>query len=84
MRTAKVVSISLPPEMEEEVQQLAQEEHRTVSELFREAMRQYATRKLLQSARKQGRAGMKKKGLKPSDLTRMIKEDRRARMGSGK
>jgi CopG family transcriptional regulator / antitoxin EndoAI len=77
MRTAKVVSISLPPDMEKEVQELAKEEHRTISELFREAMRQYTTRKLLQSARKQGRAQAKKKGIKPSDVLRIIKEDRR-------
>ncbi len=79
MRTAKVVSISLPPEMEEEVQQLAQEEHRTIPELFREAMRQYTTRKLLESMRREVRARMKKKGLRPSDITRLIKEGRRAR-----
>lgn len=79
MRTAKVISISLPPEMEEEVQELARDEHRTVSELFREAMRQYATQRFSRSARKSGRAYMKRTGMKPSDLNRMIKEDRRRR-----
>lgn len=41
MRTAKVISLSLPPDMEKEVQKVAKEEHRTISELLREAFRQY-------------------------------------------
>jgi len=79
MRTAKVISISLPPEMEEEVQELARGEHRTVSELFREAIRQYATQKFLKSTRKTGRAHMRKTGITPADIPKMIKEDRRRR-----
>ena len=82
MRTAKVISISLPPEMEEEIQELARSERRTISELFREAIRQYATQKLLYVARKRGRAHMKKTSMKPDDITRMIKEDRRKRYAS--
>ena len=77
MRTAKVISISLPPGMEEEIQALAKEEHRTISELFREAMRHYADYRFLQGTQKRGRAFMKKKGMKPSNITKMIKEDRR-------
>jgi len=79
MRTAKVISISLPPEMEEEVQQLARGEHRTISELFREAIRQYATQKFLKSARKSGRAHMRKTGMKPADISQLIKKDRSTR-----
>jgi predicted DNA-binding protein len=41
MRTAKTVSITLPPDMLEKAQELAQREHRTMSELFREALRRY-------------------------------------------
>lgn len=77
MRTAKVISISLPPEMEKEIQELARDERRTISELFREAIRQYATQKVLLSARKAGRAYMRKAGVRPVDITRMIKDDRR-------
>lgn len=39
MRTAKTVSITLPPELL--VRALAHSEHRTMSELFREALRRY-------------------------------------------
>jgi metal-responsive CopG/Arc/MetJ family transcriptional regulator len=37
VRSAKNVSITLPPELLVEAQELATREHRTMSELFREA-----------------------------------------------
>ena len=41
MRTAKTISITLPPDLLVKAQELAQREHRTISELFREALRRY-------------------------------------------
>ncbi len=41
MRIAKTVSITLPPDLLAKAQELAQREHRTMSELFREALRRY-------------------------------------------
>jgi len=41
MRTAKTVSITLPPDLLVKAQALATREHRTMSELFREALRRY-------------------------------------------
>ena len=41
MRTAKTVSITLPPELLAKAQQVAERESRTMSELFREALRRY-------------------------------------------
>ena len=38
-RTTKVIAISLPPEMAEQVRQLMKEEDRTVNGLIREAIR---------------------------------------------
>jgi predicted transcriptional regulator len=43
MRTAKTVSITLPLELLVKAQALAEREHRTISELFREALRRYMT-----------------------------------------
>ncbi len=40
-RKSKVITFSLPPQMEEQVRQLMQEEGRTMSELVREALRLY-------------------------------------------
>ena len=45
MRTAKTVSITLPPDLLVEAQAVAQREHRTMSELFREALRHYVAEK---------------------------------------
>lgn len=41
MRTAKTISITLSPELLDKAQELARREHRTMSELFREALRRY-------------------------------------------
>jgi CopG family transcriptional regulator / antitoxin EndoAI len=41
MRTAKTISITLPPDLLVKAQGLATREHRTMSELFREALRRY-------------------------------------------
>ena len=40
-RKRKVITFSLPPEMEEQLRQVVKEEGRTVSELLREAFRLY-------------------------------------------
>lgn len=41
MRTRQTMTISLPPEMVEEVEKVRKAEHRTRSELIREALRTY-------------------------------------------
>ena len=40
-RNTKTITFSLPPEMAEQVQQVMKEEGRTMSELIREALRNY-------------------------------------------
>jgi CopG family transcriptional regulator / antitoxin EndoAI len=40
-RTTKTISISIPPEMEAQIQELMRLEGRTRSELLREALRRY-------------------------------------------
>lgn len=44
-RISKVLSLSLPPALSKEAGRVAKEENRTRSELFREALRQYVSRK---------------------------------------
>ncbi|MBI4413857.1 MAG: ribbon-helix-helix protein, CopG family, partial [candidate division NC10 bacterium] len=41
MRTTKILSLSLPPELLQEANRLAKKEGRTKSELFREALRRF-------------------------------------------
>ena len=40
-RNTKTITFSLPPEMAQEVQQVMREEGRTMSELIRQALRNY-------------------------------------------
>ena len=42
-RTTKTVTISLPPKMVDELDRVRRQEHRTRSELLREALRHYMT-----------------------------------------
>ena len=41
MRTSKTLSVSMPPNQLKQVERLARKENRTLSELVREALRQY-------------------------------------------
>jgi predicted transcriptional regulator len=43
MRIAKTISITLPPDLLVKAQKTAEREDRTMSELFREALRRYIT-----------------------------------------
>ena len=73
----KVVSISLPPDMTKEVQDMAKEERRSVSEVIREALRQYGATKDLKAIRKEVRKTIKKKGITSGEIDRIVHEGRR-------
>jgi len=83
MQAAKTVSITMPPDLLIKAKELAQREHRTVSELFREALRRYMTsdvewNTLLKRTRGQGR----KMGIRnEADVERLSDEYRRNRRG---
>lgn len=77
MRTAKVISLSLPPDMEAEVQKIAKAEHRTVSELLREAFRQYLANRDLSMIRKEGRKISKRLKIKPDDVEKIVRSGRK-------
>jgi hypothetical protein len=63
--------------MEIEVLKVAKAEHRTVSELLREAFRQYLSNRDLASIRKEGRKVAKRKKLKPEDVERVVRSGRK-------
>lgn len=79
MRTAKTVSITLPPDLLVKAQAVALREHRTMSELFREALRRYMSGDeewdaLLKRTRAKGKAmGLKSE----ADVERLSDEYRR-------
>jgi Arc/MetJ-type ribon-helix-helix transcriptional regulator len=88
MRTAKTISITLPPDLLVKAQETAQREHRTISELFREALRRYITdrpsadptawRDLLEYGRAKGRElGISTE----ADVERMSEEYRASKRG---
>jgi metal-responsive CopG/Arc/MetJ family transcriptional regulator len=81
MRTAKTVSITLPPELLAKAQAVAERESRTMSELFREALRRYMTSDsewdgLLRRTRAKGVALAVKT---EADVERMSDEHRRSK-----
>ncbi len=79
MRIAKTISITLPPELLRQAQEIARSEQRTMSELFREALRRYMQgevewRELVKRTRARGRAlGIKSE----TDVERVSDEYRR-------
>jgi Arc/MetJ-type ribon-helix-helix transcriptional regulator len=77
MRTSKVITVSVPPQFEQEIQKHAQYEHRTVSEYVREAVRKYMILQEFQTTQKAVSKRMKKKGLKPKDVEKAIEDLRR-------
>jgi CopG family transcriptional regulator/antitoxin EndoAI len=63
MRTTKVMTLSLPPEMVKEVERLTKEEKRTKSELFREALRKYINDRRWQQLRQWGTKAAQELGI---------------------
>ena len=76
MKKAQTITFSLPPNMGKLVLQLAKTEHRTVSELIREALRQYSSLHTLREVQRQARKVAKKKGIKQEDVEKIIDEGR--------
>lgn len=62
-RTTKTITLSLPPEMVDEIDELMKEEGKTRSELLREALRQYVEDREWREILKYGRARAKEKGI---------------------
>jgi hypothetical protein len=68
MKNFTTITISLPVDMGNEIQKIAVEEQRTVSELMRESFRQYKAKRNFHSLAKKTQATAKKKGLTPEDF----------------
>ena len=68
MRTSQTITISVPREMGKEIEVMAKEEQRTVSELLREVFRQYRAKRALNQAVAEARKTVKRKGLTEKDL----------------
>lgn len=79
MRTTKILSLSLPPELLREAERVAKKEGRTKSELFREALRRYIQERRWEELRGYGAQRVRKLGVKETAVERMIEAYRKGR-----
>ena len=68
MRSVKTVFVGLPFAVGKEMEELAKEERRSVSDLLKEAFRQYRSQQSLKSLAKETQKLVKAKGLTPKDF----------------
>ncbi len=79
MRSAKILSISLPPELLEQTEALAKKWGRTKSELLREAPRRFIQEEEWRELQGYGARQAAKQGIRETDVQRLIHEHRQAK-----
>jgi Arc/MetJ-type ribon-helix-helix transcriptional regulator len=80
MKTMKTLSVTIPPEMLDKAERLAKKEHRTMSELVREALRQYERNRVWNEIESYGRRSAAKQGIRTEgDVVKLIHDFRRER-----
>ena len=79
MRTTRVLSLSLPPDLVREAERIAKQEGRTKSELFREALRRYVEERRWRALQRYGQDRARKLGMTEGDVERGAQEIRRGR-----
>jgi Arc/MetJ-type ribon-helix-helix transcriptional regulator len=85
MRVARTISITLPPDLLDKAQEVARREHRTMSELFREALRRYMMQPQWDALLLRTRAAGEALGVKSeSDVERLTDEYRRDKRRSAR
>jgi CopG family transcriptional regulator/antitoxin EndoAI len=76
LRTTKLITISIFPELLKEAERIAKEENRTRSELIREALRRYISEREWRRLQRYGISKAKKLRLKEKDVERLVDEYR--------
>ncbi len=77
MRVTRTWTISLPPPMEREAEQVARKEHRTKSELIREALRMYMISRRLEAIQRDASVRARAKGIRTeADVERIVDDIR--------
>jgi len=79
MRTTRVLSLSLPPDLVREAERIAKQEGRTRSELFREALRRYIEERRWRGLQRYGAGRARRVGMSEGDVERAVQELRRGR-----
>jgi hypothetical protein len=78
MRTTKVIAFSVPPDFEKQITKHAQQEHRTISEYVREAIRRYMAYQQFEDAQKLIAKKIKQRKIKKSDVKDAVAASRSA------
>ena len=76
LRTTKLITISLLPDLFNQVNKIAKEENRTKSELFREAIRNYIEEKEWQKLSRYGQVMAQRQGLQENDIYKIVEDYR--------
>ena len=74
MRTTGPLSITMPPEMLKRAKKLAGKENRTMSELMREAFREYERSRRWEKISAYGREKASALGIAEEDVPRIVRE----------
>jgi CopG family transcriptional regulator/antitoxin EndoAI len=75
----KIVNLSFPEDMLDEMDKAAKQEFRSRSDLVREAVRRYLLRKELNDQYAYGESKAKEFGIKPEDVNQLVKDVRSSR-----
>jgi CopG family transcriptional regulator / antitoxin EndoAI len=76
-RTTKTITISIPPEMEAQIEELMRLEGRTRSELLREALRRYMHDREVRELVRYGQWKAREVGISADSIEDLIDADRR-------
>lgn len=75
-RTTTILTISLPPDMAEKVEEFMKKEKRTRSELFREALRRYFEEQEWKEVVRYGKMRAIKEGISEDQVEDIVDADR--------
>ena len=78
-RKSSILSISLPPDLASDLDSTARKEHRSRSELVREAVRQYVLLARWRTLRERAALKAVERRLEEKDIERLVDEERSAR-----
>lgn len=76
-KTTQTVTLSIPPEMVEEVEEVMNEERRTMSELLREALKRYIEDRKWRKIYLYGEMKAKEKGITEDQIEDIIDAQRK-------
>ena len=75
---SKLLSVSLPDELSDSADELAEAQGRTRSEIVRDALRRYLWRERWAMATQEARARAEQQGIGPEDAEQLVDEARKA------